>query len=484
MIKLRSRRASALVGVLFSAGLIGSPGLASTPAEEQLAGLKLSAEGPEELFGNAVAPAGDVNGDGFADVLVGAPGVDSKGGEFSGRVYLFLGPLDAGRSAEDADAIFTAEGANDNLGFSIAAGDLNDDGKDDVILGARSNDSAGIQAGRVYVYFGPVTGTRSVKRADLKIAGKEFDEAGSAVAAGDLNGDAVDDLVIGAHNGSGPGISGAGQASVFFGPIARRKRSVTAADVSLTGVVFSEQFSGSLAIDDLDGDGLPDLVVGAPHMPVGSEGPGHAYVFVAPMERGARPASTADTILEGAQTSDSFGVAVATGDLNGDGQADLAVGADELFRRGSSGRAYVFNGPLPTGDQAASTADAVLVGEPANPNSDLFGNALAVTDHDGDGVDDLAIAGSSSDARGPRSGRACLFFGPPPASGAAADADLVITGRRFDLLGQSLADAGDLDGDGLEDLLLGAPGFADDEPDSYVRVLLGRPRPAVPDSRN
>lgn len=480
MIKLEPRHLSAFVAVLLSAGVIASPGVASTPPDERLAGFRLTAEGPEELFGNAVAPAGDVNGDGLADVLVGAPGVDRLGGEFSGRAYLFLGPLDGARSAADADAIFAAEGANDNLGFSIAAGDLNDDGKDDVILGARSNDKAGIQAGRVYVFFGPVTGTQSVARADLKIAGKEFDEAGSAVVAGDLNADGVEDLVIGAHNGSGPGASGAGQASVFFGPIAGRKRSVTAADVTLTGVVFSEGFSRSLAVDDVDGDGLPDLVVGAPRAPVGGEGPGHAYVFVAPLDRGSRSASTADTIIEGAQTSDGFGIAVATGDLTGDGQADLAVGADELFRSGSAGRAYVFNGPLPTGGLAASTADTLLVGEPADPNSDLFGNALAVADHDGDGVDDLAIAGSTSDARGVRSGRTWLFFGPLPASGKASDADLRFTGRRFDTLGQSLANAGDLDGDSVEDLLLGAPGFYDDEPDSYVRVVLGQRRSVSP----
>ena len=163
--------------------------------------------------------------------------------------------------------------------------------------------------------------------------------------------------MIGAHNGTGPGAFSAGQASVFFGPIGRRKHSVTDADVTLTGVVFSEGFSRSLAIDDLDGDGHTDLVVGAPRAPVGSEGPGHAYVFTAPLDPGSRSASTAETIIEGAQISDAFGIAVATGDLTGDGQADLAVGADELFRSGSSGRAYAFDGPLPTGVVAASTAD-------------------------------------------------------------------------------------------------------------------------------
>ena len=133
----------------------GEPGRGGGACGE-IRGLPAHRRGPEELFGNAVAPAGDVNGDGVADVLVGAPGVDQGGGEWSGRVYLFLGPVDGERSASEADAIFTAEGVNDNLGYSIGAGDLNDDGLDDVILGARSNDWAGIQAGRVYVFFGPV----------------------------------------------------------------------------------------------------------------------------------------------------------------------------------------------------------------------------------------------------------------------------------------------------------------------------------------
>ena len=96
-----------------------------------------------------------------------------------------------------------------------------------------------------------------------------------------------------------------------------------------------------------------------------------------------------------------------------------------------------------------------------------------MADHDGDGVDDLAIAGSTSDAGAVRSGRTWLFLGPLPASGMASDADMQFTGQRFDLLGQSVANAGDLDGDGSDDLLLGAPGFYDDEPDSYVRVVLG-----------
>ena len=235
MITRSARLVGASTAVLVGVGLLASPGGAAALTERSV-DFRLTAEGPEELFGNAVAPAGDVNGDGVADVLVGAPGVDS-----GRRRVLWVASTCSWdrwtrtRSASDADAIFTAEGVNDNLGYSIGAGDLNDDGLDDVILGARSNDWAGIQAGRVYVFFGPVTGSRSVTKADVKIAGKEFDEAGSAVAAGDVNDDGVSDLVVGAHAASGPGAFSAGQASVFFGPLSRGSRSVTAADVSLTG---------------------------------------------------------------------------------------------------------------------------------------------------------------------------------------------------------------------------------------------------------
>ena len=263
---------------------------------------------------------------------------------------------------------------------------------------------------------------------------------------------------------------------MFFGPLSRGSRSVTAADVSLTGVVFSEGFSTSLAIEDVTGDGRADLVAGAPRAPVEGEVPGRAYVFFAPIEPGSRSAGTADAILEGAEVSDMFGTALATGDLDDDGHADLAVGANDLFRGDLVGRVYAFAGPISSGRHGASSADALILGEPADPYGDTFGSALAVADHDGDGIDDLAIGAWASDAGGVRSGRVWFFYGPLPCNAAAAAADVLYTGERFDLLGQGVANAGDLDGDGFEDLLLGAPGFYDDEPDSYVRVVLGHPR--------
>lgn len=419
--------------------------------------------GANDSFGWSVAPAGDVNGDDVLDLVVGAPTYDGVAG-YAGRAYLFYGPITGNLSAANADATVRAQTFGDNLGISVAgAGDVDGDGFDDLIIGARSNDAAGIQAGRAYLFLGPLSGDMTDAQADATFSGSAFEELGISVAsAGDLNDDGFSDLVFGAHMFD----AGVGRAYVFFGPVSGQHASASA-DVIITGEFSSDSFGLSVAsAGDVDGDGVDDLVVGAPHAPLGFLDPGRAYVFFGPIA-GAMSAAAADFILRGETDNDMFGTSVASGDVNGDGLSDVLVGADQIFNSGP-GKAYVFYGPL-LPSLTIPLPNAILTGE--RPQ-DGFGHSVASAgDVDGDGSDDFLIGAWDN---GNRAGRAYLFAGPLAGKIAATAAQLIITGAESgDELGQSVASAGDLDGDGRADLFIGAPQFNDGDPGKAYVFLDG-----------
>ena len=418
------------------------------------ADVTISGVGTDVDFGWRVASAGDVNGDGVTDLIVGDPS-NSSVAQFAGRAYLFLGPVTSGINTSQAAATISAEAFGDNLGFSVAsAGDVNGDGVDDILIGARSNDDNGIQSGRVYLFHGPVSGSLGATAADAVIEGAAFDEVGRAVAtAGDLNDDGFDDILLGTDIA---GFNSPGKVFIFNGPVSGI-RTVASADATITGSFDNESFGASVAsAGDLNADGVNDIIIGAPRFPLNGADTGRAYVFFGPVS-GTLIATQADAIILGEAVNDGFGRSVAGGgDVNGDGISDAIVGADQLFADSGAGKAYIFYGPL-SGIIQATNAGAILIGE---LNRDLFGASVSgLGDFNGDGFSDVTVGAPDNGAIGVRSGRAYTFFGPLSGTIAAADADSIVTGSGLDELGMSVA-GGDFNGDGVPDLIAGAPQFA------------------------
>ena len=399
----------------------------------------------QEFFGASVAGAGDVNGDGFADVIVGAYRFDN--GYFDeGRVFVFSGSS-TGPSPIPA---WTADGNQTGawFGYSVAsAGDVNGDGYADVIVGARLYDNFHIDEGRAYVYLGSSEGLGSVPAWSGEPNQNRASFGASVASAGDVNGDGYDDVVVGAPDFDSASSTDEGRAFLYFGSAAGPS---VLADWSAGSGLYSSAYGFSVAsAGDVNGDGYADVIVGAPlYDNLGFPDEGRAFVYA-----GSASGPSADPVwvADSNKTLAQFGYSVAgAGDITGDGIADVIIGAPYH----DSGRIFVYHGSL-TGLSLVSDFSAKI-----NKNPAEFGASVAgVGDVNGDGIGDVAIgAPRVGDQTTTAGGLVRVYYGSrtglgnPPAFG-------VTETESNALLGGSVAGAGDVNGDGLGDIIAGAIGL-------------------------
>jgi len=452
-----------------------------------------------DKMGQAIA-AGDFDGDGVEDILIGADEADGPGNgrPAAGEAYIIFGSPTLGSVVDLASggAGVTILGADnsDHLGEDVlATGDFNDDGYADAAVATRYADGPGNirpDAGEVYIIFGSagISGTVDIAsgQQDVTIYGADAgDRLASSIAAGDVNGDGIDDIVLGTWEGDGPANarSRGGEAYVIFGSPALDgviDLAEGSEDVTIYGAEAGDRLGFSVVSGDFGGDATDDILLTAQW----GDGPGNArplageaYVIFGSSELSGAidvAASQQDFTIYGVGLQDEIGSAAA-GDLNGDGTDDIVVVASlangPLEDRPMAGEAYVVLGPVAQDgvvDVALSEQDLTIYG--VDIYDKLAENVYSVTvgDFNGDGLKDILLGSILGD--GPANGRnlsgeAYVIFGQPTMEGTI---DLASAEQSFSIYIYGAADgdklgsvaAGDVNGDGADEVLMAAP-FAD-----------------------
>lgn len=314
------------------------------------ADVTITGENAGDLFGSVVR-FGDFNGDGVADFVVNAPFFNGD----TGRMYVFNGGSLASGSASDAGVVITGETAGDML-MVRTIGDLNGDGVLDILA---STPAYHTSDGRVYVFYGGSIASGGAAGAAVILTGEVGSAGGfgSALSASDINGDGVDDLIV-----SAPGYNSSSGALYGFLGGSLTSKGADEADFILSGENTSDLLE-LVSVGDVSGDGVDDIIAVASGYPAGASC-GRVYAFFGASTMSDRGAGSADVILTGENDADRFNM-VQIMDVNGDGVMDIMVGAPLYNAGGNTGRSYLFYGGGGLASVDATSASVIIDGENA-----------------------------------------------------------------------------------------------------------------------
>ncbi len=455
----------------------------------------LSGFATDDQFGRDVA-LGDLNGDGMLDLVVGAAGYD-PGLNNAGGIFIHYGTPNGLFSPQPDDVLSGVRG-DDNLGYAVAVCDFNGDGRLDIAGGAtlyedRQADPVRSNQGGVLIFLGYEDGF--LEQPDQVVLGTRLSgegewsnyanlQMGAELHGGDINGDNFCDLVVGANRYEVNGMGSAGAVFVFAGRPADglSQGGVTSNAAQLivndSAAINSPSLGRRLAVDDMNGDGLVDIVVGENGGDTGGRDRGAVHLFLgqefdAVQTTRSRSILTAEFAAYGNSNSDQMGIGMATGDVTGDGVPDLIVGAyvDDRPGLANCGVLTVYEGRA--GDVPSPDPVRTIAGD--TPETRL-GEAIAVVnDVNGDGLADIVAHGNRASTTYPNAGQTFLISQTIPEeregdmddqdAGVPENPDPIDIYRAIDYprtpgaarFGTGVALVGDVTGDGFEDVIVTAP---------------------------
>ena len=457
-------------------------------------GFRIEGRNDGDQAGRSLQFAGDVNGDGLNDFIIGAPATSSDGKQNVGEAYVVFGQV-ANPNALPLGNLngtngFRIKGLtfNDEAGSAVGGGgDINNDGYDDLIIGAPGSDIDELttESGAAFVLFGRPSFPASIDLESLngtsgfRIDGIAADNrtGASAGIARDINGDGYDDILIGAPDASVGGKQGIGQVYVVWGrptfPPVLALSSLNGSNGFVITGVAPETSTGKVvrAAGDLNKDGYGDFLLSAGTFLSGrSLDSGTVYVVLGQKTYPAQLSLTGlngvnGFRIEGIADGDNAGrSAAAAQDVNGDGHGDLIIGAP--YAAGHKGEAYIVFGrasfPAVVNLKDLNGQTGVrLIGDQANGEA---GTAVGAADVNGDGLQDVLVGASLAGAGSARfAGMTYVIFGRSTFETTLSLGALGFGGLRFDgavggdQSGQTLDGVGDFDGDGYDEFLIGAP---------------------------